>query len=59
MRPFFLASAARSSSEHLSVEDKFTGEVFDRVALASPEANKFWHRQRLQQKGLLGCTAGL
>ena len=37
MRPFFLASAARSSSEHLSVEDKFTGEVFDRVALASPE----------------------
>jgi len=37
MRPLFLASTARSGSGHLSVEDKFTGEVFERVALASPE----------------------
>lgn len=37
MRPLFLANVARSGSDSLPVEDKFTGEVIDRVSLASPE----------------------
>ena len=37
MRPHFLASKPRSSSDGLTVKDKFTGETIDEVALASPE----------------------
>lgn len=37
MRPFYLASKACSSAERLTVLDKFTGEVIEEVALASPE----------------------